>query len=93
MDETQTTKKLFQSYINPENHLFLEQDTRKLYEAAKNDANLYPVTYKDIDKFKRSIENISRGFQSRTLRSRRRHLEFRSWLTYAPHSILLGNKS
>ena len=84
------TRKLYELYRDPESHLFLQSDTKKIFEAAKNDAKIYPVTRKEILDFKASIESASRDFERRTLRSRVRYTAHRRWISYSPLSILLG---
>ena len=84
------TRKLYELYRDPESRLFLQTDTEKIYQAAKNDAKIHPVTRKEIHDFKSSIESASRDFETRTLRSRQRHITHRQWLSFSPLSILLG---
>ena len=86
----ETTKRLYELFRDPQSNFFLDSNSRRLYDLAKTDASLYPVTYKEIDEFKRTVESISRGFDQRTLRGRKRHLQYRAWKTYSPKHILLG---
>ena len=85
-----TTKELYRLFQDPTSKFFLETNTEKLYEKAKQESKLYPVTREEIQHFKHSIETISRSFETRLLRSRQRHLHYRKWITYAPLNILLG---
>ena len=82
---------LYDSYRDPNSSIFLETDQKKLYLAAKNEAALFPVSRAEIDGFKQSIESTSRSFQRRLLRSRTRHLQYRSWVTFGPLDILCGS--
>ena len=88
--EAGTTAQRYQLFKNPNSDFFLETNTKRLYELAKTDANLFPVTHSEINHFKHSIESISRNFEQRTLRARKRHLSYRSWLSFGPLNILLG---
>ena len=85
-----TSLQLYKSFQDPTSRLFLETNSNRLYQAAKEEASLFPVTHAEIDQFKRSVESISRSFESRTLKARRRHLQYRKWITYSPLNILLG---
>ena len=85
-----TSKELYKLFQDPTSKFFLETNTERIYEQAKEDSRLYPITRDEIEKFKHSIETISRSFESRTLRSRQRHLRYRKWITYGPLNILLG---
>ena len=85
-----TSLQLYKSFQDPTSRLFLETNSNRLYQAAKEEASLFPVTHAEIDHFKRSVESISRSFESRTLKARRRHLQYRKWITYSPLNILLG---
>ena len=89
-NDDQTTQRLYQRYRDPNSQLFLQSDTNKIYEAAKKDARIYPVTRKEILAFKQSVETASRNFEARTLRARARYTTYRRWLTFSPLSILLG---
>ena len=85
-----TTKELYKLFQDPTSKFFLETNTERIYEQAKEDSRLYPITRDEIEQFKHSIETISRSFETRLLRSRQRHLHYRKWITYAPLNILLG---
>ena len=88
-----TTQTLYNSFRNPASPLFLETNAKRIYELAKHEAKLWPVTRQEILNFKDSIETISRDFDSRTLRGRSRYASRRQWLSFAPLSILLGKQS
>ena len=85
-----TSLQLYKSFQDPTSRIFLEKNSDRLYRAAKEDSNLFPVTRAEIDQFKRSVEAISRSFESRTLKARRRHLQYRKWITFGPLNVLLG---
>ena len=77
-------QRLYDSYRDPKSAVFLETDPNRIYSAAKTEASLFPVSRREIDNFKTSVESVSRAFQRRLLRSRQRHLQYRKWLTYSP---------
>ena len=88
-----TTQTLYNSFRNPASPLFLETNARRIYELAKTDAKLWPVSRQEILNFKSSIESISRDFDSRTLRGRSRYASRRQWLSFSPLNILLGKNN
>ena len=83
--------KIYQQFRNPNSDLFLQINTDKIFDIAKRDPSLAGVTRSDVLQFKRKVESISRSFQSRILKSRPRHDQFRSWITFGPLNILLGD--
>ena len=90
-DEELINQKLYNNYRNPNSSTFLETNPHKLYSATKKEANLFPVSYSEIQKFKETVESISKSFQRRVLRSRNRHLQYRSWRSYSPLDIIVAD--
>ena len=78
-------------YRNPNSRLFLESNVRKIYKAAKRDADLNPVTQKQIEDFKSSLSTLSRLREDRILRGRKRVLSFRKWRSYGPNNIWIAD--
>ena len=85
-----TIKQLHQLYRNPNSPLFLQSDTNRIYETIKSDAQIDPISRREISDFKASVETLSRDFEARTLRSRARYTSHRQWISFSPLSILLG---
>ena len=90
-DDLAVSKRIYAQFINPNSKLFLETNSEKLFQAAKEDANLFPVTRDEIQFFKNNLETASRNFQSRVLRDRPRYLRFKSYITFAPRTILAAD--
>ena len=82
---------LLHNYQNPSSRLFLETSDRQIYEGAKKDAASHPIDHSTIIRFKRSIEQLSRLRERRTIGNRPRHLNTRSWKVYGSNCILLGD--
>ena len=82
---------LYRQFRNVSNPLFLETDTRNIYQEVKRQALLDRVTRNQIERFKSNVETISRSYSRRILRDRPRYLQYRNWLCYGPNNILLGN--
>ena len=78
-------------YKEPSSGIFLDTNTRRIFEAAKQDARIAPVSRADIERFKLSIESISRNRQRRTIGNRSRHLSFRRWKCFAPKCIVAAD--
>ena len=81
---------LYKLYKDPSSGLFLESSGKRIYEAAKRDARLAPISRQDIERYKLSLESLSRNRQRRYLGSRKRHNSYRSWKVYGPKNILCG---
>ena len=81
---------LYNQYRNFTSPLFMQTDTRKIYQEVKRQALLDRVSNKQIQRFKDSVEGISRSYARRILRDRPRYLQFRQWKSFAPLNILLG---
>ena len=79
-----------QLYKDPKSGLFLDNSTQRIYNAAKEDARLAPIDKKTIERYKLSLETLSRNRQRRYLGSRKRHKSFRSWVVHGPKNILCG---
>ena len=90
-NEFEVAKRIYGQFLNADSDLFLQTDSQALYDAAKNDSTLHPVTRDEIQYFKNSLEIASRSFQKRLLKGRKRSLNFKSYLSFAPRSILAGN--
>lgn len=83
--------KLYKRYLNPASKFFLVKNINDIYNQAKKDADLNPVTYKDILTFKNSLETISREKEKRILKWRKRHLSYRKWVTWGPNNVHLAD--
>lgn len=81
---------LYKVYLDPSSHLFLDSNTQRIYEQANRDAALAPTTHAEIIRYQRSLEDISRARQRRTIGQKKRHLSQRKWITWAPKCVLLG---
>ena len=91
-DELKVSKDIYAQFRNPSSNLFLETNTEKIFQAAKTDANLYPVSRDEILAFKNNLELASRNFEQRTLGNRRpRYLNYRSYISFSPRSIICGD--
>ena len=89
--EFEVSKKIYQQFINPDSELFLQTDVQALYTAAKNDRALFPVTREEISRFRQNLELASRSYEQRILKLRPRSDNFKSYLLWAPQSILAGD--
>lgn len=78
-------------YRDPTSNIFLEKNDERIYEEAKTDSFLNPISHSEIERYKRSIESISRDREQRILRGRKRVLSFRRWRTYGPNNIGLAD--
>ena len=91
-DELKVSKDIYSQFINPNSDLFLETNSEKIFQAAKKDANLYPVSREEIAKFQSNLELKSRDFQQRTLGNRGpRYLNYKSYISFSPRSIIAGD--
>ena len=91
-DELKVSRDIYAQFVNPTSKLFLETNTEKLFQAAKFDANLYPVSREEIQKFKENLELASRHFEQRTLGNRQpRYLNYKSYISFSPRSIICGD--
>ena len=91
-DELKVSKDIYRQFINPNSELFLETNTEKIFQGAKNDANLYPVSRDEILAFKDNLELASRNFEQRTLGNRQpRYLNYKSYISFSPRSIICGD--
>ena len=91
-DELKVSKDIYRQFINPNSELFLETNTEKIFQAAKNDANLYPVSRDEILTFKKNLELSSRNFEQRTLGNwQPRYLNYKSYISFSPRSIICGD--
>ena len=88
-DQIKTTSELYKLYKNPNSDLYLQQGTEALYQAARKEGKF--VTRSEIQTFKNSIEALSRNYGRRVLKSRKRHLSFRKWLSFSPLHILAAD--
>ena len=88
-DQLQTTQEIYNLYKDPNSDLYLQQNTEALYQAAKREGKF--LTRGEIRTFQRSVEAQSRNFEARILRSRKRHLSFRKWLSFSPLHILAAD--
>ena len=90
-NEFEVSKKIYRQFLNPDSELFLQTDAQALYTAAKNDRTLFPVTREELSSFRQSLELASRSYEQRLLRNRPRSDNFKSYLSWAPRSILAGD--
>ena len=79
-----------QFYKDPSSGVFLDNSQERIYQAAKRDARLAPIDRKTIERYKLSLELLSRNRQRRYLGSKKRHNSFRSWIVHGPKNILCG---
>ena len=86
-----TVDSLYDLYRDPSSGIFLETSTKKIYDKVKRDSRFYHVDYATIERYKRSLETLSKNRERRVLGHRKRHLSFRKWRTYGPRNILLGD--
>ena len=90
-NDFEVSKRIYEQFINPDSDLFLQTDAHSLYKAAKEERSLHPVTHDEIRLFQRDLELASRSFERRLLKNRERSLNFKSYISYAPKSILAGD--
>ena len=91
-DELKVSRDIYAQFINPNSDLFLETSTENIFQAAKRDANLYPVSRDEIEAFKLNLELASRNFAQRTLGNRQpRYLNYKSYISFSPRSIIAGD--
>ena len=90
-NEFEVSKQIYRQFINPDSQLFLQTDVQELYNAAKNDQTLFPVTREELTRFRQNLELASRSYEQRLLRGRPRSDNFKTYLSWAPRSILAGD--
>ena len=78
-------------YRDASSNIFLEKNDERIYNEAKTDSFLNPISHSEIQRYKRSIESISRDREQRYLRGRKRVISFRRWRTYGPNNIGLAD--
>ena len=88
---TGTVDGLYDLYRDPNSGLFLETSTDKIYNKVRKDSRFYHVDRPTIERYKRSLETLSKNRERRVLGYRKRHLSYRKWRTYGPNNILLGD--
>ena len=88
-DQIQTTKEIYRLFKDPNSDLYLQQNTEALYQAAKREGKF--LTRAEIRTFQDSVEATSRNFEIRVLKSRKRHLSYRKWISFSPLHILAGD--
>lgn len=69
-----TVDSLYDLYRDPNSGLFLETATNKIYDKVKNDSRFYHVDRSDIERYKRSLEALSKNRERRVLKGNKRHL-------------------
>ena len=69
-----TVDSLYDIYRDPQSGLFLETSTQKIYDKIKNDSRFYHVDRTTIERYKRSLETLSKNRERRVLQGRKRHL-------------------
>ena len=77
-------------YKDPSSSVFLDSSTKRIYEAAKRDARLAPIDRSTIERYKLSLESLSRNRQRRAIGTRKRHLSYRKWICHGPKNIICG---
>ena len=87
----EVSKRIYAQFINPDSDLFLQTDAAALYRAAKEERSLHPITREEIHHFQQDLELASRSFEKRILKNRPRSLNFKSYISFAPKSILAGD--
>ena len=90
-NDFEVSKRIYAQFINPDSELFLHTDAASLYQAAKEERTLHPVTHEEIRRFQEDLSLASRSFEKRLLKNRERSLNFKSYISYAPKSILAGD--
>ncbi len=69
-----TVDSLYDIYRDPDSGLFLETSTQKIYDKVKNDSRFYHVDRATIERYRRSLETLSKNRERRVLQGRKRHL-------------------
>ena len=69
-----TVDSLYDIYRDPDSGLFLETSTQKIYDKVKNDSRFYHVDLAIIERYRRSLETLSKNRERRVLQGRKRHL-------------------
>ena len=90
-NDFEVSKRIYAQFVNPDSDLFLQTDAAALYKAAKEERALHPVTRDEIHRFRQDLEIASRSFERRVLKNRPRSLNFKSYISFAPKSILAGD--
>lgn len=90
-DYEKNLKTFHSLYRDPSSNIFLEKNDERIYNEAKTDSFLSPISHSQIERYKRSIELISRDREYRILRGRKRVISFRPWRTYGPNNIGLAD--
>ena len=78
-------------YRDSQSDIFVDKNTERIFQQAKKDAILDPITHSDIQRYKLSLSTLSRDHERRVLRGRRRVLSFPKWLTYGENNILCAD--
>ena len=81
-------KTLVRLYRSPKSKIFLTNNASDIYNRLKTEN--FPISYHDIYRLKTTVESLSRGREQRILRGRKRHLNFRKFVTFSPCHIVLG---
>ena len=77
-------------YKDPSSGVFLDNSTNRIYQTARQDASLVPIDRKTIERYRLSLEVLSRDRQRRYLPSKIRYKSWRSWVVHGPKNILAG---
>ena len=77
-------------YRDPSSGVFLDNSTNRIYQAARQDGSLVPIDKKTIDRYRLSLEVLSRDRQRRYLPSKVRYKSWRSWVVHGPKNIIAG---
>ena len=90
-DKSNIAKYLSKSYRDPTSHLFLENGSDRIYEAAKNDSNIFKASKTEIKDYQDSLSELSRSYEARLLHNQNRSLQRRSYINFSSLNILVGD--
>ena len=90
-DYEKNLKTFHSLYRDPSSNIFLEKNDERILNEAKTDSFLSPISHSQIERYKWSIELISRDQEQRILCGRKRVISFRPWRTYGPNNIGLAD--
>ena len=90
-DDLNIAKYLSKSYRDPTSHLFLENGTDRIFEAAKNDSRIFKASRSQIKQYQESLSEISRSYEARLLHGQNRSLQRRSYINFSSLNILVGD--
>ena len=82
---------LLKKYLDPSSSIHLELNRSHIFRAIKNDAIARPASTATIKHFQESLSYFSRQKERYMLRGKKRHLNYRQYLSFAPETILCAD--